>query len=32
MDRVIVRTPVVNGDLAVEAGYGINVPVAMVEA
>ena len=32
MDWVIVRIPIVNGDLAVEAGYGIGVPVAMVEA
>ena len=32
MDWVIVRIPVVNGDLAIEAGYGIGVPVAMVEA
>ena len=32
MDWVIVRIPIVNGDLAIEAGYGISVPVAMVEA
>ena len=32
MDRVIARIPIVNGDLAVEAGYGISVPVTMVEA
>ena len=32
MDRVIVRIPIVNGNLAVKAGYGISVPVVMVEA
>ena len=32
MDRIIVRIPIVNRDLAVEARYGISVPVAMVEA
>ena len=32
MDWVIVRMPVINGNLAVETGDGIGVPVAMVEA
>lgn len=32
MDWVIVGIPIVNGDLAIEAGYGISVPIAMVEA
>ena len=32
MDWIIVGIPVVNGDLAIETGYGISVPVAMVEA
>ena len=32
MNWVVIRIPIVNGDLAVEAGYGISVPVAMVEA
>ena len=32
MDWVIVRIPIVNGDLAIKAGYGISVPVAMVES
>lgn len=32
MDWVIVRIPIVNGNLTVETGDGIGVPVAMVEA
>ena len=32
MNWVIVRFPIVNGDLTIEAGYGISVPIAMVEA
>ena len=31
MNWVIVRIPIVNSDLTIEAGYGISVPVAMVE-
>ena len=32
MNWVVIRIPIVNGDVAVEAGYGISVPVAMIEA
>ena len=32
MDWVIVRIPIINGNLTVETGDGIGVPIAVVEA